>query len=602
MTLVKYNSYRFIRSTSRTVGSYYQSLVVMLAIATAMIGGIGTRLAQLQLVAGHRNLEKAEQNRIRVIPKQPERGNILDRQGRILASSRLSYSLYLWPPVTRHRQWPETKARLSKLLSIPEAEIQQRVDCALGKCDRDDRSVYTSRYLLRIARDLTPAQLTTFSEYKDSFKGILVDPEVIREYPHKQLAAHVLGYTGQMNEEDLSRLEDRGYRIGDEIGQMGVEAAFESQLRGKWGGRQVLVDNHGDVVNILDYKQPRPGQDLYLTLDLDLQRAAEAALGNKKGAIVALDPEDGAILAMVSRPTFDPNIFLSRISEKTWQQLQSQDDPFVNRALQGFPPASTFKIVTTAAALESGKFSPYAVLPTYPYIRVGPILFWDWNREGFGWLGFPSAMAWSSDTFFYQVALDVGGPPLIEWARKFGFGEKTGIELGAEEASGLVADRRWKELELAEDWYHGDTVNMSIGQGYLQASPLQVAVMFAAIANGGYRVKPYLQRDSEAQNSRVFLNLSPSTMETLQIGLRWVVTWGTGTTMNVPTLPPTAGKTGTAEDPPRKVHTWFGAYGPLNKPEIVVVAFGENSGGGGGGFTGPIARQVLEAYFKLKDN
>lgn len=574
----------------------------MLLIALGMISGIGTRLVQLQLVAGHQNLEKADRNRIRVIPKQPERGNILDRQGRILASSRLSYSLYLWPPVTRHRQWPETKARLSKILSIPEAEIQQRVDCALGKCDRDDRSVYTSRYLLRIARDLTPTQLTTFSEYKDSFKGILVDPEIIREYPHKQLAAHVLGYTGQMNEEDLNRLEDRGYRIGDEMGQMGIEAAFESQLRGKWGGRQVLVDNHGEVVEILDYKQPLPGQDLYLTLDLDLQRAAEAALGNKKGAIVALDPSDGAILAMVSRPAFDPNIFLSRISEQTWQQLQSKDHPFVNRALQGFPPASTFKIVTTAAALESGTFSPYAILPTYPYIRVGPILFWDWNREGFGWLGFPSAMAWSSDTFFYQVALDVGGPPLIEWARKFGFGGKTGIELGAEEASGLVADRRWKELELAEDWYHGDTVNMSIGQGYLQASPLQVAVMFAAVANGGYRVKPHLRRDSEARNSRVSLHLSPSTLETLQIGLRWVVTWGTGTVMNVPTLPPMAGKSGTAEDPPRKVHTWFGAYGPLHKPEIVVVAFGENSGGGGGSVAGPIARQVLEAYFKLKDD
>ncbi len=602
MTLVKYNSRSFLRSTRRTVGSYYQSLVLMLLIATAMIGGIGTRLVQLQLIAGHSNLEKAERNRIRLIPKQPERGKILDRQGRILASSRLSYSLYLWPPATRNRQWLEIKARLSKILSIPSAEIQQRVDCALGKCERGDRSVYTSRYLLRIARNLTPAQLTAFMEYKDSLKGILVDPEVIREYPHKQLAAHVLGYTGQMNDEDLNRLRDRGYRMGDEIGQMGVEAAFESQLRGKWGGRQVLVDNKGEVVDILNYKQPTRGQDLYLTLDLDLQKAAEAALGNKKGAIVALDPEDGAILAMVSRPTFDPNIFLSRISEKTWQQLQSQDDPFVNRALQGFPPASTFKIVTTTAALESGKFSPYAVLPTYPYIRVGPILFWDWNREGFGWLGFPGAMAWSSDTFFYQVGLNVGGPPLIEWARKFGFGEKTGIELATEEASGLVANRRWKELELAEDWYHGDTVNMSIGQGYLQASPLQVAVMFAAVANGGYRVKPHLRQNSEAQNSRVSLDLSPSTLETLQIGLRWVVTWGTGTVMNVPTLPPTAGKSGTAEDPPRKVHTWFGAYGPLDKPEIVVVAFGENSGGGGGSFAGLIVRLVLEAYFKLKDN
>ncbi|MBF2051066.1 MAG: penicillin-binding protein 2 [Elainella sp. C42_A2020_010] len=576
------------QSSARTVGRQYQSLFVMLAVTLVMVGGISTRLAYLQLFQGERNRQLADNNRVRLIPRQPERGNILDRKGRILAGNRLSYAVFLWPISNSRQEWQQILPRLAKLLNIPRQNIE----------DRLEQAGYSSPVLVRVARGLSPAQVTALAEFSQELKGVQVQAEAVRNYPYGDLAAHVLGYTGEMTDEDLKAKQNEGYRLGDVIGQMGVEAAFEKQLRGEWGGQQVEVDGAGRVLRILGEKQARAGNDVQLTIDLDIQRAAERALGNRKGAIVAMDPRNGAVLAMVSRPAFDPNLFSTYITDAQWQQLQSEEFPFVNRALQGYPPASTFKIVTTTAAIESGKYSPDTVLSTFPYLEVGGIQFWDWNRAGFGPLDFRGAMAWSSDTFFYQTALGMGGNNLIQWTRRYGFGQKTGIEIAKEEAAGLVPDETWKQAELKEPWYAGDTVNMSIGQGYLQSSPLQVAVMFAVPANGGYRVHPHLLYDNEdAKNWRETLNISDVTLDVLKEGLRMVITGGTGQAINVPNLPPISGKSGTAEDPPRRSHAWFGAYGPTNKPEIVVVAFAENSGGGGGKVAAPMVRQVLETYF-----
>lgn len=590
MTLIQNSplSQQSKQSNARTVGRRYQSLVLMMIVSLVMIGGIGTRLAYLQLFQGQRNRQLADNNRIRLIPRQPERGNILDRKGRILAGNRLSYAVFLWPIANSRSEWQAILPRLSKVLNIPLARIQ----------DRLEQADYSSPELVRISRGLSPAQVTALAEFSQELKGVQVQAEAVRNYPYGDLAAHVLGYTGEMSDEDLKVRQDDGYRLGDVIGQMGVESAFEKQLRGEWGGQQVEVDGAGRVLRVLGEKPAGAGNDVQLTLDLDIQRAAERALGNRKGAIVAIDPRNGAVLAMVSRPAFDPNLFSTYITDAQWQQLQSKEFPFVNRALQGYPPASTFKIVTTTAAIESGKFSPDTVMSTFPYLEVGGIQFWDWNRAGFGPLGFPGAMAWSSDTFFYQTALGMGEKPLIQWTRRYGFGQKTGIEIAKEEASGLVPDDAWKQAELEEPWYAGDTVNMSIGQGYLQASPLQVAVMFGVAANGGYRVHPHLLLDNtDAQNWRESLNISETTLKILREGLRMVVTSGTGQAVAAPDLPSVSGKSGTAEDPPRQSHTWFGAYGPTDKPEIVVVAFGENSGGGGGKVTAPMVRQVLQNYF-----
>ncbi|MCA1992694.1 MAG: penicillin-binding protein 2 [Coleofasciculus sp. S288] len=578
------------QSTPRTVGRNYQSLVVMLLVSTFLFGAIGSRLAYLQLVEGERNRQLAENNRIRLVPKQPVRGNIFDRKGKVLASSRLSYAVYLWPVALKKAEWPQTRQRLAELLNIPEEDIQKRVD----------REGFDSPSLIRIERDISPAQITALAEYGNELEGVEVDIEAVRNYPNGDLAAHVLGYTGELNDKELEDRKDEGYRMGDIVGQMGVEEAFEQTLRGEWGGQQVEVDGGGRVLRVLGQKQAKSGRDLRLTIDLDTQKAAEAALGNQKGAIVALNPNTGAILAMVSRPTFDPNIFSTRVTPEIWKQLQAKGTPFVNRSMRGFPPASTFKVVTQTAGMESGKYSPDTVLPTFAALNVGGTAFGEWNHAGFGPLGFVRAMAMSSNTFHGQVGRGAGGPELIKWARKYGFGEKTGIEL-SDESSGLVADDAWKRKQFDWEWTVGDTVNMSIGQGFTQATPLQVAVMFAVPANGGYRVKPHLLKDDEeAKNWRVSLNMKESTVKTLRKGLREVVANGTGKALDVPHLPPVAGKSGTAEAPPGKAHAWFGGFAPFDKPEIVVVAFAEHSGGGGGKVAAPMVRQVMEAYFKRK--
>jgi penicillin-binding protein 2 len=573
----------------RTVGKRYQAVFLMLLATLVMGGAFGARLAQLQLVNGDRNRQLAENNRIRLVPKRPARGALLDRNGKILAGSRLSHSVSIWPIALPKSEWPTVIGPLSKILNVPETEIRSRLE----------QAGYESIESITIARGISPAQATALAEYGDELKGVRLEAEAVRNYPHGDLAAHILGYTGELTDEQMKAREGQGYRLGDVVGQMGTEAAFEPQLRGEWGGQQVEVDSTGRVLRILGDKPAKSGNDVQLTLDLELQKAAEAALGNRMGAIVVMDPNNGAILAMASRPTFDPNIFSTRITEEQWAQLQGETHPFLNRALQGFPPASTFKIVTTAAALESGSYSPNAVLPTFPFIRVGGIQFWDWNNAGFGPLGFTGAMAMSSDTFFYQVAMRMREQPLIEMTRRFGFGSITGIEIPHEESPGLVPDDAWKQDYFGEEWTLGDTINMSIGQGFLQTTPLQVAVMFAAVANGGYRVQPHVLKDNEeSKNWRESLNLSSVTIDILKRGLREVITNGTARSLNDPAIPAIAGKTGTAEAPPFKSHAWFGAYAPYDKPEIVVVTFGEHSGGGGGSVAAPMAKQVLDAYFK----
>ena len=576
--------------TPRTVGRNYQSLFVMLIVSIFLVGAMGSRLAYLQLVQGERNRQLAENNRIRLVPKQPVRGNIFDRKGKVLASSRLSHAVFLWPIAIKEAEWPKTRQLLSKLLDLPQDEIQKRVQKAGSN----------SLSLIRIERGISPAQITALAEYSSQLKGVEVDIEAVRDYPNGDLAAHILGYTGEMNDEELEKRKAEGYRLGDIVGQMGIEESYEQLLRGEWGGQQVEVDGAGQVLRILGEKDAKSGKDVQTTLDLTVQKAAEAALGNRKGAIVALDPNTGAVLAMVSRPTFDPNIFSTRVTADTWKQLQAKGTPFVNRALRGFPPASTFKVVTQTAGMESGKYSPDTVLQTFAALNVGGTSFGEWNHAGFGAIGYVRAMAMSSNTFHGQIGRGVGGPTLIKWSRNYGFGQKTGIEL-EDEATGLVADDAWKRKQFDWEWTVGDTVNMSIGQGFTQATPLQVAVMFAAPANGGYRVKPhFFKNDEQAKNSRVSLNLKPTTLQTLRKGLRSVVAEGTGAALRVPHLPPTAGKSGTAEAPPGQAHAWFGGFAPFDKPEIVVVAFAEHSGGGGGKVAAPMVREVLEAYFNKK--
>ena len=579
---------------TRTVGRGVQSRFVIL-FTLLMLSGIGARLVYLQIIEGKNHRVRAESNRIRIIPKQPERGNIFDRNGKLLASTRYPRSVYLWPMAHTKPAWPVVGPRLAQILEIPQEDIETILE----------ESAVNPSSLIRIARNLNEAQITALKEYENQLPGVEINTEAVRYYPQGRELAHILGYTREVTAKQLQKKKAEGYRLGDVMGQMGVEKAYEKLLRGEWGGQQVEVDGSGRPLRVLGSKQAKAGNDLHLTIDLDMQMAAEKALGKRNGAIVAIDPKNGAVLAMVSHPTFDPNIFSKqKLSQKDWESVQGSQHPLVNRAISAFPPASTFKIVTTTAGLESGQFSPNTVLQTYGSLTIGGTRFGEWNHAGFGPLGFVGAMQWSSDTFFYQVAKRVGGVTLIEWTRKYGFGKKTGFEFTSEEAKGLVPDDKWKRKAWKIPWTVGDTVNMSIGQGALQTTPLQVAVMFAVPANGGYRVQPHVLKDNEdAKTWRESLNLKPTTMKILRDGLRKVVSEGTGKVLNDPNLPPVAGKSGTAEAwraGVKENHAWFGAYAPANKPEILIVAFAEHSGGGGGSIAAPMILEVMQKHFAAK--
>jgi penicillin-binding protein 2 len=582
-----YRDYPGSTSQNRTVGNQLQAIPIITVISIIFFGGIGWRLSYLQLQQGAVNQQKAEDNRTRIVPKQPVRGNITDRHGKILATSKQSYSAYLWPKAQKEQDWAVNSQIIAKILELKPQELQQKVEAA----------GYNYPSLIPIARNLTPEQITALEEYKPQLKWVETDIDKVRYYPQGKLAAHILGYTGELNQEELETRKSKGYRLGDVMGKMGVESSYETQLRGQWGGLKLGVNGAGQVISWLGEKRAESGENLTLTIDTQVQKTAETALGTQKGAIVALDPRTGAVIAMASYPSFDPNIFSGNVTPEVWKELQSQGNPFLNMALRAFPPASTFKVVTATAGLESGKFSPNTVLGTYPYLSVGGTRFGEWNKSGFGPLGFVQALAWSSNTFFGQIGQGTGGESLIKYSRLYGFGQRTGIELDGE-TKGLIADDAWKRLNFDDwGWTVGDTVNMSIGQGFTSATPLQVAVMFSAIANDGYKIKPHLVQTAQ-QAKKVSLNLKPTTITTIQKGLRAVVESGTGTKLNSPNIPPGAGKSGTAQAPPGDSHTWFGAYAPYEKPEIVVVAFLEHSGGGGGSNAAPLVRQVMETYFK----
>ena len=568
---------------SRQVGVGRQPgllMALVLLFSAAIIG----RLGWLQLVQGQQHKAMADENRIRLIPRDPVRGRLLDRHGQVLATNRLTYSLYLQPRLVSERRWPALRDRLSQLLGVPASQLEQRR--RLGKDSDDD-------FHIPLAGPLTPLQVLRFREQAASLPGAEVAIDVLRSYPNGSLAAHLIGYTSNITEEEYDKLQEKGYRLRDRIGRAGLESVYESHLRGEWGGQQLEVNAAGRVQRVLGDKPARPGRDLRLTIDLNLQRAAERALDHVgKGAIVALDPQTGEILAMASRPGFDPNIFSDGPSTAQWNDLNRPDAPMLNRALQAYPPASTFKIVSTIAGLESGRFTPTSTLPTVSSFCYDGQCYGD--HGAFGAIGFQKALAVSSNSFYYLMGLRVGPEQLFLAARRLGYGRRSGVELPDEESAGLLGDPAWKRKVIGESWTSVDTITSSIGQGAVTVTPIQMARLYAAVANGGWLVTPHLvQRPLK----RTWIGLKPETLRVLREGLRMVVTEGTARILNDTSLPPVAGKTGTGEDPPRPDHAWFVGYAPAGRPNLVIVAFGENSGGYGGTVAAPMVKTMMEAWF-----
>jgi penicillin-binding protein 2 len=555
-------------------------MLIVLLFCSAMV----MRLAWLQLLHGSENRARADDNRIRLMPRNPMRGRLLDRNGAVLATSRLTYGLYLQPQELKKDQWPALRDRLAEVVGLPAAQLEQR----------HQQGDHGDGFRIELANPLTPEQVLRFREQSGQLRGAEVDVDVMRSYPHGPLASHVLGYTSGITEEEYQQLEPKGYRIRDRVGRSGIEKAYEAHLRGEWGGQQVEVNAGGQVQRVLGDKPARSGKDLRLTLDLPLQQAAERALDKVgKGAIVAMDPQTGAIRAMASRPNFNPNLFSPGPTMAEWEALNGPNAPLLNRAFQGFPPASTFKIITTIAALESGKYNANSRVMTMNSFCYAGLCYGDHGAHGA--IGFPMALAVSSNTFYYQLGLQIGPDQLFAAARRLGYGSVTGLELQGEESSGLLGDQAWKKRVLGEPWTPVDTITSSIGQGALQVTPIQMARMYAAVANGGWLVTPHLV---ERPTPRRWLALKPVTLAVVRDGLRQVVTNGTATLLNDPKLPPVAGKTGTGEDPPRPDHAWFGGYAPADKPSLVIIAFGENSGGYGGTVAAPMVKALMTTWFR----
>lgn len=558
---------------------------VLLVVVLLFSGAIVSRLAWLQLLHGGEYRAMADENRIRLIPRDPIRGRLLDRNGRVLATNRLSYRLYVQPRLLRPEDWPGLRDRLASLLGIPAASLERH----------RQRGQNSEGYRIELAGPLSPAQVLRFREQASSLPAAEVAADVLRSYPEGRLASHLLGYTSSIGEQEYERLREKGYRLRDRIGRSGLEKAYESHLRGEWGGQQLEVNAAGEVQRVLGDKPARAGRDLRLTIDLDLQRAAERALDTvAKGAIVAMDPRTGAIRALASRPNFDPNVFSEGPTTAQWNDLNRPEAPMLNRAFQGFPPASTFKVVTTIAGMESGQFGPKSTLPTVNQFCYDGQCYGD--HGAFGFIGFQKALAVSSNSFYYLLGLKVGPEQLFKAARRLGYGQLTGVELADEETAGLLGDPAWKKKVLGEPWTSVDTITSAIGQGAVTVTPLQMARLYAAIANGGTLVTPHLV---ERPTPNRWIGLKPDTVRVLREGLRMVVTEGTATILNDPSLPPVAGKTGTGEDPPRPDHAWFGGYAPAGRPNLVIVAFGENSGGYGGTVAAPMVKALMRTWFHI---
>lgn len=561
-----------------------QQPAVLLTLVVLLASAMVLRLGWLQLVQGQENRARADENRIRLVPRHPMRGRILDRNGEVLVSSRLTYNLYVQPRQVPNAQWPALRDRLAQVIGVTPAALDERRRNGTNE----------EGYRIELVYNLKPEQVLRFREQAGNLRGAEVDVDYLRAYPYGSLGAHVLGYTSPITADEFDRLEAKGYRMQDRIGRSGIENAFERHLRGEWGGQQLEVNAAGQVQRVLGDKQAKPGKDLRLTIDLELQKAAERALaGVRKGAIVAMDPQTGAIRAMASRPNFDPNIFATGPTAAQWTALGGPEAPMLNRAFQGYPPASTFKLVTTIAGIESGRMTETSKLPTMNSFCYRGRCYGD--HGSFGAIGFPMALAVSSNSFYYQVGLKVGPQELFKAGRRMGYGHLTGIELKDEDGAGLLGDEAWKRKVYGEPWTSVDTISSAIGQGPVLVTPLQMARLYAAVSNGGWLVTPHVV---ERPVERRWIGLKAATLRALRKGLRMVVTEGTATILNDPTLPPVAGKTGTGEDPPRPDHAWFGGYAPAGKPTLVIVAFGENSGGYGGTVAAPMVKALMTTWFR----
>ncbi len=574
---------------------FERRLTVLLAVIGGLLLVLAVRLWQIQIVQGEYFLRLSEENRIRISSIVAPRGLIKDRRGRPVILNRPAFTVYLLPTELRNPE--QVIAEVAGKLGMTTADVAAKLAAAARERPFDP-------VLLR--RDVPKEAVAALEENRMDLPGVLVQVEPVRDYLHGTLAAHLLGYLGEIDDRDLAALRRQGYEAGELIGKDGVERIYDRYLKGRNGQIQDEVDAEGRPLRVLATVPPSPGNTVVLGIDLDVQQAAEDALGSRVGAVVAMDPNDGTIVALASHPAFDPNPFAIGITGSAWTRLlRDPRQPLLDRATQGgYPMGSVFKIVTATAALELGLVQPQTRFYCPGFYTLGNRIFHD--HEAHGDITFLEGIAQSCNVVFWTLARPVGPDQLARFARTYGLGQTTGIDL-VQESAGIIPDPQWKLRVWKEPWYPGDTLNTAVGQGFTLVTPIQLARLLAAVANGGRLVTPHIVTEVTSPQGEMLLRIappaagtihvSPQTLAVLRSGLVAVVTHGTAASIQIPGLA-VAGKTGTAENPHGRPHAWFAGYAPATTPQLVVVALVENVGYGAE-FAAPIVRRVLQVAFGL---
>ena len=550
--------------------------------------GLLCSLIFFQIIKSNEYVKLASRNRLRILRILPPRGTITDAAGAPLAVNVRTFNISGYPLDLMDEKKVKIVASILKHGDIPvtEAEIKDKV-----------QKQYSAPYrAITIASNLTFAQATQLIMDKNFSELLFLTPVWKRSYPAGKDVAHVVGYVAEITKEELERHPE--YKGGDHIGKNGIEAWYEEEIHGMPGERVIEVDARGKQIREISYTTSIKGKNIKLTIDLGAQRYASKLLQDFRGAIVALDVTDGSVKCLVSSPSYDPNPLTWGITAQEWGALlDKRSRPMMNRAISGaYPPASTFKVVTASAGLSNKKITTSSVVHCPGYFELGNRKFRCWNHAGHGNETVIRALRDSCDVFFYQTSWNLGIDRLIETASKFGVGKKTGIDLTSE-SSGTLAGPKWKKKKIKESWYGGDTVNYSIGQGYLLMTPLQVARVYAAVASKGKLFRPKINSALPVEYEKV--DLSDDIFRILQQGLQEVGSIGTGRAASEYGVR-VAGKTGTAQNSQGADHAWFAGYAPVDNPRYAVVAIAE-AGKGGGKVTGPMVGKMLNYLINHKE-
>ena len=585
-------------------------LLVLLAVLMLCL-----RYFYLQVISHDEFSVRSASNRVRVVPVAPNRGLVYDRRGRPVAQNLPAYRLQVVPEKVENLD--ETMLELRKIIELPEDLLEK------FRSSRKQHRVFDS---VPLKFNLTEEEVARFSVDRHNLPGVEVVPYLSRYYPYGALLTHVLGYVGRLDEDDMERVDQGNYRGTTHIGKGGIERYYEDRLHGISGIEKIETNAQGRRLQVLERQDPAHGDDLILSLDVQVQQAAWDALGDRAGAVVAIDPNDGSVLAMVSKPSFDANAFVHGISGEDYRAiLNAPGRPLFNRAIQGgYGPGSTIKPFVALAGLEQGVVTPEKrVFSTGQYFLPGQDRpYHDWKPGGHGWVDLQGALEQSVNTYFYQLARDMGIDLMHDYLSQFGLGEKTGLDLLGEN-SGLLPSRQWKRGQFGLPWYPGETIIAGIGQGFNVATPVQLANSLSTLANGGTRFAPRLLFASKSAGDRHAEKVTAPVMQQVPIrdplnwdivreGMRRVVHGerGTARAIKPESAYQIAGKSGTAQVVGQvggekqkasqtaehlRHHALFIAYAPFTRPGIVVAVVVEH-GGGGSKEAAPVARAVIDAW------